>query len=292
MIRFTVLYCRIILVCKLDIYLKYRSPNANYLNHSELIVSKIYIMLNTIINTIKIVTIYIVRFIARVILLHILGWKIISSNLDVMTFNRQILVYCYTSHFDTLIYILYCLVRPVVDRKNIVFVTYCNFPFVLIAILRLIRIDLIKLDRSNSINSSTNIIENLQSRSEFIFGINPEGSRYKVSDINSGFYQLAKETSANILLLSFDYETQCIKTSIVATSSIHESITYDDIKQKLLKLLLKEKVFNQLNFGFIKPSNTRRSIINPKRSVIIYAFPTIVLIIIWQSFISLFIKLT
>ena len=248
----------------------------------------IHIMFGVIKNSIKTCIIYTIRIIIQFILFSVLGWKIVNDSTCTANASKQIILYCRTSHVDILMYISWCLIRPIDNTANVVFVTCRKVPIMIINILKLFRIDLIRVDHTDNDNITQIISDHFLALDSFVFGITPYNSQNKISDIRSGFYHLAKSSKTSIVLLSLDYENQLITTTIIASPQEINIVQYDDIKCQVLDLFQKEKVLNQLNFSLTTYSNSKRSAINPKRTIIIYFLPLIVILIALQTTVSLF----
>lgn len=225
-----------------------------------------------------------IAMMSRIILRNILGWKYIDDSLNKKINN--VVVYAHTSYMDTIIYILWCFSESI----QVLIISNHGYPYIINKLLNFIQIDIITVDRTNNVNSAVTISTELLKRPCFLFGVVPEGSLHKVPDIKSGFYQIAKISNSSVSLLSLDYEQQNIKLKNITPFAEINIVSYDQIKQKILDCFKDEKVLCQHNFAFAPFVNTRRSVINLKRSFTIYMLPLIVLFILWISILNLVFK--
>ena len=69
------------------------------------------------------------------------------------------------------------------------------------------------VDRSKSNNLVDAIVQIFNSKSEFILGLSPEGTRKKVEKWKTGFYFIAKGAKVPIVMATLDFENKKIKIS-------------------------------------------------------------------------------
>ncbi|KGL61009.1 1-acyl-sn-glycerol-3-phosphate acyltransferases [Polaribacter sp. Hel1_33_78] len=69
------------------------------------------------------------------------------------------------------------------------------------------------VDRSKSNNLVDAIVQIFNSKSKFILGLSPEGTRKKVEKWKTGFYFIAKGAKVPIVMATLDFENKKIKIS-------------------------------------------------------------------------------
>ncbi len=94
---------------------------------------------------------------------------------------------------------------------------------------------------------STQIIEELNRREKFMFNIAPEGTRSKVKRLKSGFYVIAKQTNAKIVLVDFNFSTKTINWD-----KAHDPLPTFEDELKLMKAFYKDSVgkYPEKSFDF------------------------------------------
>lgn len=69
------------------------------------------------------------------------------------------------------------------------------------------------VDRSKNSNTVDSIAAIFDSRKVFRFALAPEGTRKKVTELKTGFYQIAKKANVPIVLVAFDFGKKDVKIS-------------------------------------------------------------------------------
>ena len=69
------------------------------------------------------------------------------------------------------------------------------------------------VDRTGSANMTEAVVKIFDAHKEFDIAIAPEGTRKKVERLRTGFYWIAKNAGASIILTKFDYEAKSVSFS-------------------------------------------------------------------------------
>jgi hypothetical protein len=238
-------------------------------------------MLNLSIQFFTFIYVTIKRILASFILTKILGWEISKNYNTYFQYRkgRHVWIYAHTSTYDGILgylaYVAYDI--PVVGVAKM---ELSQLP-VLGYFMR--KMDVVFIDRIRNTNTAKYISDELDKKKNFVFVISPEGSRHKVKDIRSGFYYIAANTKADLHMISINYETQTIDVNELATNSIIQTTTYDNIKTLVTNEMEKESPYHPEDYHLLNKQNIKTSIINIYRSWLIYLPPLTVLYILFSS---------
>lgn len=226
------------------------------------------------------------KLFAIILLKYILGWRIRNFD-DIKDYKKgkHVVIYAQTSVIDSIFGLLISMIY------DISFVSTGKIELKTTPIIgRLMKyLDVIYIDRKK-IDNSTNYISNeLSQRKDFCFTISPEGHIKKAKDINSGFYQIAKNTEADIIMIRFDYENHIISKEEIANDAIVAVSDYEPIKKLVETAFSKEKPYRPEYCHLINPGKVgKTSIISYKNSILIYV-PLVIVLLIMMNVLSKYI---
>jgi 1-acyl-sn-glycerol-3-phosphate acyltransferase len=146
-------------------------------------------------------------FLAKLIFIKILGWKI-KGNFSDNVKKTVVVVVPHTSWHDFYI--------GVFTRKIL------GFPISYVGKKELFDSPLgwyfkwmggEPIDRSSTMNKVEQIVNIFNSKDEFRLAIAPEGTRKKVAQWKTGYYYIAHSAKVPLTLVSFDYSTKTVSIS-------------------------------------------------------------------------------
>ena len=195
---------------------------------------------NTYFSTIKYISIIVTWIIIKMkmsiarSIIYLLGWKIIDNRNKEKNANRSIVLgypHCYLkdSFISMLVSIGY-------NNNNGIYLIKDKYNFFPISLLIKFTGGIpIKVDSNNStVNTISNKLNTIE---KWELGIYPEGSRDKgTKSIKSGFYYIAKNTSAKLNIVFIDYRKK--QYIINDVGDIDENI--ENTVEKISKILLEE----------------------------------------------------
>ena len=146
------------------------------------------------------------KFIAKLILLHIMGWKIINTFPNLKKY--VIIAAPHTSWQDFPIAILAKFaigLKANYVGKASLFKPPFGFLFRWLGGA--------PIDRSKSTNKVQAIVHIFNTKERFILAMSPEGTRQKVEKWKTGFYYIAKGANVPIVMITLDFQHKQIKSS-------------------------------------------------------------------------------
>jgi hypothetical protein len=211
------------------------------------------------------------------IILFSLGWELLDESIfnQITKYDRSVLVFSHTSYSDFYILILYLLAYP--HRLHYVRTLVKPQPFAYAGPLlrKLGAIPSTKIEDRNG-GAVKRIIEDLKQWDKCIFLISPKGSIVK-REWRSGYYHIAKELNATLMVAGLDYEKKCVLVS--------PEISHSEGEDKVREVLLEElkKIVPRFPEGEVVKirdhDETKRGIVNVNRLIKV----TITIIIISLS---------
>lgn len=245
------------------------------------------IIFTTLYNITVFLLLFFRRFIATLILKHILGWRI-NRNYDSyeqLRKGRHVMVYAHTSVCDPLIGYLVAIAYDLpligVAKREL-----CDVPF-LGRFIR--RMSAIFIDRQKNTNTTKYISEELDKITHFVFAISPEGTRSLTNDLKSGFFYIAEKTRADLWIAHFDFENQVFSVEEIVNDVVIQTTEYRKIKELVETEIKKEKPYHPDRCYLVDPDTMKKtSLIGIKRTVLIYIPPFIVIMILINIMIKIF----
>lgn len=212
------------------------------------------------------------RFISSFILHHVLGWRVLNEHKFYQDYKkgRHVVIYTFTSLYEILIGYLVCMSYNItaitMTRKDIQYIPFFEKILNMISVIHIIFVD----NKKNQ-NATEYVSKELDKYQNFLFAVSPEGKRSMVSEIKSGFYHIAKKTSADINIIKFDFSNQHVSINEIVGKNHVQIYTYDKIKE-----LVENEMKNEIPYYPDKCHLTqdkisvKTSFINFSRSLLIY----------------------
>jgi hypothetical protein len=229
------------------------------------------------------------RFAANVILTKLLGWKIDKSYDDykILRKGKHVLTYTHTSEYEIAIA---CLLAYAYDLPIVTVAKDEMGKIPIISKLLSVLTDMIFIDKKNNISTTDFVAKELKDKNDFVLLISPEGSRKKVDDIKSGFYNIANESNSDIYHIAVDFENHTIATKHIVNDAIVQTKQYEKIKKLVEDEMRKDKPYYVDQCHLVDPLKiSQTSLMDKNRSMLIYIPPLVVLLIVVNIFVrSLF----
>ena len=146
------------------------------------------------------------KILSRLILLHIMGWKVINDFPDLKKY--VIIAAPHTSWQDFPVAIM---AKFAVSLKAnyIGKASLFNGPFGFI----FRGLGGAPIDRAKSDNKVQAIVDVFNAKEQFILAMSPEGTRQKVTKWKTGFYYIAKGANVPIVMITLDFQHKKLKVS-------------------------------------------------------------------------------
>lgn len=211
------------------------------------------------------------RLVCYVLLYGILGWRHnrTSESLEQYKKGKYILIYAHTSWLDGLIGYMFGTIHgiPIIGSTK---KETQNVPILGWVMKNLI--DVVFIDRDKNMGTVNTISDSLKELDNYVFIISPEGSRKKVNDIRSGFFNIARNTEASLVISRLNYVNQTIELEKIASSAQISTTTYENIKSKVIESMSTEAPYHPHNCHLIKNPDMipSTSIINIQNSMLLY----------------------
>lgn len=155
---------------------------------------------------------YIKSVLSLFILTRILGWRIKKESYNIYKKGRYVSIFLHSSIYDHVINVLF---SYAMDMRFITIATdagkskhtqLVGLSYVMRSLFNSITSD--QHTKKENKTTCESIVDELVEFPDFIFGIYPEGSIYRTPGLKAGFYKIARNTDADILLLDLNYATQ------------------------------------------------------------------------------------
>ena len=146
------------------------------------------------------------KFLSRLILLHIMGWKVINNFPDLKKY--VIIAAPHTSWQDFPIALMTKYIKSLKVNyigKASLFKPPFGFIFRWLGGA--------PIDRSKSTDKVKAIVDIFNAHEKFVLGMSPEGTRQKVDQWKTGFYYIAKGANVPIVMATLDFQHKQIKIS-------------------------------------------------------------------------------
>lgn len=211
------------------------------------------------------------RFICYIVLYGILGWRHngLLQSLEQYKKGKYVLIYAHTSWLDGLIGYMFGMIHgiPIIGstKKETQYVPILGW------VMKNL-INVVFIDRDKNMGTVNTISDSLKQLDNYVFIISPEGSRKRVSDIRSGFFNIARNTEASLLISRLNYANQTIELEKIVSSAQITTTTYENIKSKVVESMSTESPYHPHNCHLIKNPDMIKptSIINIQRSILLY----------------------
>lgn len=165
-------------------------------------------------------------------ILFCLGWSHISENAfnRITKYDRSVVVFSHTSYSDFYIFALYFVAYPRRFHHVRILMKPQPFQYAGFILRRLGVVPATRVDEKNG-GAVPRIVSDLKQWDKCLFLISPKGTIVK-QDWRSGYYHIAKQLDAHILVAGLDYEHKYPCAS--------EPITHGDEESDVKDLLLNE----------------------------------------------------
>lgn len=166
----------------------------------------------------------VLKFIAKFIFIHLLGWKIIG-NVSEDTKKCVIAIAPHTSYWDFFIGVA---VRPINNLRSSFLVKKEVFKFAPVGWI-VKSMGGIAVDRGNkNSNLIEQVVQIFEEREIMRLAITPEGTRSKVSEWKTGFYRIAQQANVPIVLVSFNFRKKEVEfmEEFQPSGNMKEDIAY------------------------------------------------------------------
>lgn len=226
------------------------------------------------------------RLFTKFILSNLMGWKITRSYNSYFPYRkgRHVIIYAHTSAYDAVIGYLMCVMYDIpmvgVGKKELTEIPILGW------FMR--NMNMIFIDRKKNTNTTKYISDALNKYKNFVFVIAPEGTRNRVDDIKSGFYYIGVNTQAHLHIARLDYSNQTVSVDEIASDIELQTINYDKIKERVIAEMKKEKPYYPEHCHMVEDKSIKTSLINVKRSWLIYLPPLIVIYIMFTTLYNYF----
>jgi 1-acyl-sn-glycerol-3-phosphate acyltransferase len=243
------------------------------------------LMLKALISFIFRIMHLIKRLIAIFILRSVLGWSVDKSYNDYESLRKgkHIVTYAITGDYEI---IMGCLLAHAYDIPIIIIAKDELGKIPIISRVFGFLSDMVFVDRKSHMNTTEFIANDLKSRKNYALLIAPEGTRSRVDDLKSGFYNIALETCSDIYHMAIDFENHTIGIVLVTNDAVVQTSSYEKIKGMVEEKFMKDKPFQPERCHLIDLSKTKKtSLVNINKSLVIYIPPLIVVVIFFGSII-------
>lgn len=209
---------------------------------------------------------FIINILAKCVLL-LLGYKLLEKDTftKVNSHPRLVIVFSHTSYIDFYILLLYRLAyfQELEYLRTLVKPQPFRYAGWLLRLFGAIPATAVEDKNGGSV---TRIVNELKQQQHSILLISPKGSIIK-RPWRSGYYHIAKQINANIMVAGFDYE----KKEIILSNSVSSQLPEDLIKPFLQKKLSEiVPLFPKEEIVPIRPHDTsKRNVISPTRLALI-----------------------
>jgi len=213
-------------------------------------------------------------YIAKLIL-FLLGWKYITEKqfAQFHKYKRSVIIFSHTTYADFYLFTLYFLAFPNEFRNVKVLVKPQPFEYAGFILRRFGAIPSSEFGMRNN-GSTKYIIEELNKEDTFIFLISPKGTIVK-SEWRSGYYNIALNLKANLMVTGLDYD----KKKIIVSDDIKYDQDKDDIeiflKEQLSRIV---PLYPEDEVMEIRKHKSRSIISTPRLIFLILSF---LLMILW-----------
>ncbi len=150
-----------------------------------------------------------IHYIFRFLLHNIFGYKVTNPHLlEKIKKGKHVVVFAHTTTWEFIIGAL--LFGVGYKIPNLVGISYiCNFKNVIFSFV-LNKMNFYPVDNNKKNNVVTQISDILNKHDNFVFAISPEGSREFKDRFRSGYYHIAKNTKADIVIFHLDFHHHTI----------------------------------------------------------------------------------
>ena len=225
---------------------------------------------------------YIIQIFLRLIAkltLFLLGWNYMKQKqfTQFHKYKRSVIIFSHTTYADFYLFILYFLAYPTEFKNVRVLVKPQPFKYAGFILRKFGCIPSSVFEDRNS-GSTIRITQELQKQKEFIFLLSPKGTIVK-SEWRTGYYNIAVNLNAHLLVTGLDYE----KKKIVISDGIKYDENKDDIERFLKKELSKiVPLYPDDEIVEIRKHNEQfRSIIDTDRFFVSIFITISILMILW-----------
>lgn len=164
------------------------------------------------------------KFLSKLIFIHLLGWKIKGSIAD-DTKKCVIAIAPHTSYWDFFIGVA---VRPINNLRSSFLVKKEVFKFAPVGWL-VKKMGGIAVDRGkNNTNLIDQVVDIFNQKTVMRLAITPEGTRSKVTDLKTGFYRIAIAAKVPIVIVTFNFKKKEVEfiEEFQPTGNMKKDIAY------------------------------------------------------------------
>lgn len=177
-------------------------------------------------------------------ILTILGWKIVPEDQlkSLKYYNKSVALFSHSSYWDFWLLILYALAHP--GSLDDVFVVVKPQPFENPLIRKFLTyFHCIPATKAEDVGKGfvEKTVELGKSKDKFHLLLSPQGMM-KASPWRSGYYHIATQLDAKIMVIGFDYEKKCFVSDSVLLISQHFYKENQDQERSMIEPMLQEEM--------------------------------------------------